>query len=327
MNALMSSYQLPANKFTREQPVTTRMLLRHTAGLNMRGFPGFSAGERISTPIEVVTGADGREPLAVERVPGTGYAYSGGGFTLLQLILDDVFPDAPFGDSMRTLVLEPLGLSDSFFEMPLPEHFAPKTAVGHDAEGTPIPGRWHAYPQLAAGGMWTTPTDLATFMLSIQEGRATGKHPVLNPDTLQAYLTRGAHGQFGLGIEIFDEGNRMEHGGSNEGYQCWLVGSTVNAEGIVVMTNGTNGYQIAERIAFTAADHYGWNGPTPLIRVPIDTSPGTRDAIAGSFSNPDFGTVTIEHRDDATVWLLIPEVQPLELSAEADDRWFIRMTG
>jgi len=93
----------------------------------------------------------------VDTVPGTQYRYSGGGYMIVQQLLEDA-AGSPFPDIMREGILEPWAMTASTFESPLPEDLWPIAATGHRHDGTAIPGRWHTYPEMGAGAsMWATP--------------------------------------------------------------------------------------------------------------------------------------------------------------------------
>ena len=91
--------------------------------------------------------------------PGTRVEYSGGGFQILQALVEDV-TGQPFATLMRSTLLDPLGMACSTFEQPLPAAWEPDAVTGYDRAGDALPGRWRVQPELAAGGCWTTPTDL-----------------------------------------------------------------------------------------------------------------------------------------------------------------------
>src|SRR5262249_26326956 len=150
--------------FTAKRKVTLANLLSHTGGLTVHGFPGYEAGAKLPSLPEVL---DGRAPantpaVRVDTEPGTIYRYSGGGVTIEQLAVEDV-AGRPFDATARAAVLAPLGMTDSPYPHPPPEGWRAKAATGYRNDGTAIPGKFHTYPEQAAAGLWTTPTDLAKF--------------------------------------------------------------------------------------------------------------------------------------------------------------------
>ena len=224
-----------------------------------RFVPEFAAGADLPPLVQILNGeAPGsREPVRPVVEPGTTFRYSGGGYIVLQILMTDV-AGRPFAPLARTLVLEPAGMSGSTFEQPLPQELRSRAAVGHYGDGTPLKGSWHTLPEQAAGGLWTTPTDLASFMAELWRSYH-GKSQTLLPQHLaRQMLTRQIDG-FGLGISLPSEGVfRFQHGGANAGYRCHLVLSIVTGDGVVIMTNGDSGEKLINEVFEAIALAYGW---------------------------------------------------------------------
>src|SRR5215203_2156218 len=151
VNAKLVSWKLPENELTAKKKVTLANLLSHTAGLTVHGFPGYAAGEKLPTVPQVLDGAPpaNTEPVRVDLEPGTRFRYSGGGTTIAQLLLTDT-ERRPFPDIARETVLAPLGMTDSGYEQPLPAARARLAATGYRADGKPVEGKFHVYPEMAA---------------------------------------------------------------------------------------------------------------------------------------------------------------------------------
>jgi CubicO group peptidase (beta-lactamase class C family) len=169
--------------------------------------------------------------------------------------------DKPFPDIMRNLVLGPLGMSSSTYHQPLPKEFWPRAAAAHDRKGRVIPGKWHVYPEMAAAGLWTTPSDLSRYVIEVllaSEGRS---QKVLRREMVLQMLTPQNGGPVGLGpfIENRRNGKRFSHGGSNEGFRCDFVGLLKRGDGAVVMTNSDNGGALTDEIMKSIAAAYGWD--------------------------------------------------------------------
>ncbi len=153
VNGKLASWKVPDNEFTARQKVTLRRLLSHSAGTTVHGFPGYAAGGPLPTVVQVLDGVPpaNTAPVRVDVVPGTRTRYSGGGTTIVQLMMVDQL-GKPFPQIMQEAVFGPLGLKDSTFEQPLPPGLAARAASGTRADGTVVPGRWHVYPEMAAAG-------------------------------------------------------------------------------------------------------------------------------------------------------------------------------
>jgi CubicO group peptidase (beta-lactamase class C family) len=264
INLALKSWRLPANELTAKTPVTLRMLLTHMGGFTLTGFPGYASGAAIPTVPQILEGVPPANTTAV-RVglePGTKWRYSGGGVTIAQLLMTDVTGES-FATLVRRLVLDPAGMKSSGYEQPLPDSLASLAAVGYDDNGVALNGRWRTYPVLMDSGMWTTASDLARYIIEMQRAYA-GHSQMITQATAQAMLTPGPGPSpgWGLGIEMSGAGNslRFGHAGANAGYRGHFVGWVTGGRGIVVLTNGNNGAQVANAIILSIAREYDWPG-------------------------------------------------------------------
>lgn len=259
VNAKLLSWHVPENELTSEHKVTLRGLLSHSAGLSVHGFPGYAADVEVPTVVQVLDGVKpaNTEAVRVVLVPGTEWRYSGGGYTILQQLLVDV-SRKPFAELMRQMVFSPLGLSHSTYEQPLPVSFAGMAATAHD-DGQPIGGRWHTYPEMAAAGLWTTPTDLARIAIEIQRALTGRSDKILSAATARQMVTRQIE-DWGLGLRVEGNGTaaHFSHGGIDEGFEAYWVAYESTGQGAVVMTNGSGGLDLATEIVRTIASEYRW---------------------------------------------------------------------
>ena len=269
VNAKLASWKVPENDFTKTEKVTLRRLLSHSAGLTVHGFGGYAADAPVPTLVQVLDGAKPANSGAVrvDVVPGTIWRYSGGGYTVAQLLMTDV-TGRPFPDLMAELVLKPVGMTDSTYEQPLPEARRGAAASGHTSDGKLLPGRYHTYPEMAAAGLWTTPTDLAKFLLEIERARR-GKSAVLS-QALALEMTTAQKPGYGLGLSLdgFGKSASFGHGGSNEGFKCQMTAFFEGGRGAVIMTNGDQGGFLAGEILRAVAREYGWPAFKPVEKKP-----------------------------------------------------------
>ena len=208
VNARLVTWKVPVNEFTREKKVTLRGLLSHTAGLTVHGFPGYATDDPVPTVVQVLDGAKpaNTKPIRVDFVPGSKWRYSGGGYTVMQQMIVDV-TGKPFPRFMREAVLGPLAMKESTFEQPLPAGTAKLTATGYYGDRSPVKGRWHIYPEMAAAGLWTTPSDLARFAIGVQEALAGKSDQVLSRRMARQMLT-DQKDHDGLGVFLEGSGQR-----------------------------------------------------------------------------------------------------------------------
>jgi CubicO group peptidase (beta-lactamase class C family) len=193
---------------------------------------------------------------------------------------------------MRDLVLRPAGMTHSTYEQPLPESRAGEAAHAHDARGREIAGRWHTYPEMAAAGLWTTPSDLLRWATTIADARAGKSAVLLSRETATQMLTEQKAG-FGLGPQLWGSGRalRFGHGGSNAGYRCLVVYFPETGQGAAVMTNGDGGGELTEEIVRTIAAEYRWPAMAPERIVAASLDSATLDAVVGEYDVvfPSFG--------------------------------------
>jgi CubicO group peptidase (beta-lactamase class C family) len=147
-----------------------RGLLSHTAGLTVPGFPGYPPGQPLPDVVQILNGqAPANTPAVASFIrPGEKWVYSGGGYVAAQLPMTETTGKA-FPDLMDALVLRPAGMTRSTYAQPLPAGRAGEAATGYFANGQPLPGGRYAYPELAPAGLWTTPSDLARFAITLQD--------------------------------------------------------------------------------------------------------------------------------------------------------------
>jgi CubicO group peptidase (beta-lactamase class C family) len=259
VNLKLQSWKVPENEFTKKQSVTLRRLLSHSAGLPMHGVPEFAADAELPTLVQILDGDWSASAESVRPVinPGTVFRYSGGGYIVLQLLLTDI-AKRPFAELAYELVLKPVGMLSSTFEQPLPRQFWSKAAVGHLSNKTPIKGRWHTLPEQAAGGLWTTPKDLACFMIELWRSYQ-GLSDMLLPKYLAREMLTRQIDDFGLGLSLPGMGVfRFQHSGGNAGYRCFMVLSIEDPGGVVIMTNGNSGEQLIWKTFELIGHAYGW---------------------------------------------------------------------
>jgi CubicO group peptidase (beta-lactamase class C family) len=178
----------------------------------------------------------------------------------MQLALTDV-TGKPFAQLLRDTVLGPLQMTSSTFEQPLPDAWAWRAARAHNREGLAQPAPWHVYPEQAAAGLWTTPTDLAKFAIEVQRALRGPRGAVLTHASAREMTTPVGVGPYGVGLSLEKrgEGWYFSHGGSNWGFRCTLVAHLRKGYGVVVMTNGDNGGQVTTEIVERVAAAYGWD--------------------------------------------------------------------
>jgi CubicO group peptidase (beta-lactamase class C family) len=284
VNQYLKSWKVPSNEFTAKTKVTLRQLLTHTAGMTVHGFPGYAAGAPVPSLVQVLNGEKPANTPAifVDTPPGTVWRYSGGGYTIAQLLLVDV-TGTPFPKLLHDTVLAPIGMTRSTYEQPLPGNRIGEAATPYRVNGDPVPGGPHTYPEMAAAGLWTTPSDLARYAIEVQQALAGKSSRVISAGTARMMLTPGKNG-WGLGPTTGGSADKryFMHGGSDEGFESNLVAYN-SGDGAVIMTNGQNGGRLAEEILASVARVYGWPDFKPAERSLIKVDPQTFAGYVGAY--------------------------------------------
>lgn len=254
VNTILKSWKLPASDAAEGETVTLRRLLGHRAGTTVHGFPGYAAGKPVPTVVQVL---DGEKPantpaVRVDRKPGGPVKYSGGGYCVAQLAMADA-TGKPFPKLMDELVLAPLKMTHSSYEQPPSESLKKNLAVAHRAGAKPIPGKFHVYPEMAAAGLWSTPTDLAHVIVEFNRAWI-GKSKLLTAGQVKDLFATGIGwpGQF--------TGDRFVavHGGSNAGYRCVFAVSPATGQGAVILTNSDDGDKLLDPALKAIRKAYKW---------------------------------------------------------------------
>jgi len=265
VNMRLKSWKVSENEFTKEQKVTLRRLASHTAGLTVHGFPGYDVDEKVPTVPQVLDGVKppaNTAPVRVDFAPGTKWRYSGGGVTIEQLVMTDV-TDKAFPTLMKQLVLEKEGMTDSTYEQPLPPAWQSRTATGTYRDGKSVHGKWHVYPEMAAAGLWTTPTDLAKFVIDIALSKQGKSNRVLTQKSVGEMLTHPPSApDFGIGFAVSaDRSGEFGHDGADEGFQAQLIMNGDTGQGVAIMANSDYGILVANEYVRSLAKEYGWKSP------------------------------------------------------------------
>ena len=271
VNTILKSWKLPDSEFTRGHPVTPRALMSHTSGLGDGfGFPGYHPSAQRPTLVDILNGSTPSNvgPVLMERAPFTAEKYSGGGVTLMQLAMTDAL-GRPFAEIVQSLVLGPIAMTNSAYEQPLSAERDRHAARAHSGRGLAMDTKWHVYPELAAAGLWTTPTDLAKFAIEIQLTALGRSTRVLTRTSVLEMLTPVGVGDFAVGLAIAKRGQGwyFAHGGSNWGFQCDVLAHRVKGYGVAIMTNGDAGRPVINEIEARVAAAYGWDSlDKPVLR-------------------------------------------------------------
>jgi len=233
MSQYLTRWQIPASEYD-INGVTLRRLLSHTAGLSLHGYAGFAPDVKLPSTVASLSGdTNGSGAVFLQSEPGTQWSYSGGGYTLMQLLVDEVAGMA-FSDYVLEHVFLPLDMDHSTY-YPTDEQLA-NTAQAHDFHFGVLPN--FRFAAEAAAALHSTAEDLAKFAVANMSDNT-----VLTTDTVVVMHTavEGTDVKWGLGFSLHADGKAVGHDGSNIGWKALLRFVPESGKGIVILTNAESG--------------------------------------------------------------------------------------
>ncbi|QSQ13087.1 serine hydrolase domain-containing protein [Myxococcus landrumensis] len=269
VNTYLTSWKVHAAPAFTRNALTLRMLMSHTSGLTVWGFEDYQPDEKLPTLVQTLDGVKPakNEPVRIDFEPGTRMRYSGGAVTVEQLVLEDT-QRKPLEALARAEVFQPIGMRRSTYVNPVPVKLG-NIAKAHDKNGqrVALPRGYESFPEQAASGLWTSANDLGAFVGTLIASYQ-GKNPYLPRPLAVQMMTEVSPSHFGLGPRLAGDGPArvFHHGGSNDSYRAWIEGYLETGDGLVVLTNGTNGTQLATEIRNAISDALG-RGNNPVLRT------------------------------------------------------------
>ncbi len=334
INDKLLTWRIPADSRS-TSGVTLRMLLTHTSGLAHAGEGGaaFSPGDELPTSLETLTGKPPARggPVVITAPPGERFEYSAAGYEVLQQLVMDV-SGQPFDEYMRRKVFVPLKMTSSTFAQPLPPDLSAAASTGYYAGGDPIPGRFRVSPELTVAGLWTTPTDLARYIISVQRAFKGSSGEILTTDMAREMLRPDANHR-GLGPALSGAGKdlRFGHEGFNEGFESSFTGYVKEGRGAVVMANAGFSSMLIKEVLRSIAKAYEWpefgetaQQPPSANLAPQQVAPVPRavlDHASGVFV-AEWGIEIRLRASGGRLFLEWPGFGSAEIFATADGRFF-----
>ena len=304
VNIYLTGWKIKNNEFTKQEKVTLRRLLSHTAGMTGHGFPGYVNGENIPSIENVLNGKGNTPEVFVDTIPGTKWRYSGGGYTVMEKLVEDISGLA-LDEYMTTHILKPMQMNNSTYAQPLHQKLWKTASAAFNNKGEQVNGDWHNYPEQAAAGLWTTPSDLAKYVIEIQniyKGKLDG---VLSQNTVNAMLSKHK-GDWGLGPELREVSNKLifQHGGKNKGFTNDMMAFAETGDGLIVMANGDGAGSLIKEIQLSFSDYYSWNTNNPKVVDLINLHSAYLETLTGTYQFTNSDSVLFEVSLDNGVLVL-----------------------
>ncbi|MFN0201339.1 MAG: serine hydrolase [Bacteroidia bacterium] len=267
--------------------ITPAHLLSHTAGLPFWGYGSVSSTDTIPSPLDYLNGLPktAAPPLKPIYPAGQMGEYSNAGAMVLQQLYTDI-TGKQYDSEMTEQILKPLGMNNSFFTTPPPSKLLPKLASSYLANGEKVKNKFMLSAIMATGGLWTTPSEYAKYVVEMQQAFNGKSNKVINQQMAQLHLTRTLKdADFSLGSWVQNRNEELYffHSGSNVGSACWFLGGVNNGKGLVIMCNSDDIALLTE-VTNSVANVYNWDGWDKPKNIQTKTIPHkTMDKYVGYY--------------------------------------------
>lgn len=325
VNLTLAAWKAPASPADDGELVTLRRLLSHTAGFNINSFTGYAPGAPLPSLTQILAGTPPANsvPLRLIASPGRKWQYSAGGYCVVQQLLAETTGE-PFPAFVESRVLAPVGMTSSSFEQPLSAALQSRAAAGHDIDGHPLAGGARIFPELAAAGLWTTPADLARFLLALQHSLAGNGTPTLfsraTAETMLTVPLAGSDYALGVGVKNSGETLQLSHTGANAGFRAIYVFYPRLGRGAVIMTNSDNGGALIPEILRSLAREYDWPDYRVVEKPAVSLPPAAFDDFAGRYERNE--TVLVFYRKENHFYVRATNTPRVEIFPKSNHEFF-----
>ncbi len=241
----LTRWKFPKSEFDSKK-VTVRSLLSHTGGVSVHGYPGFHPNATLPNLEASLNGENGlvRDNEKVEIIvePQTKFQYSGGGYTVLQLLIEEITGKS-FEVYMQKEIFKPLKMKNTSFT--IDKKILKHSATPYDENGEAV--YIEKFTAKAAAGLHTTLEDMVQFAKANMSS-----NPVLSENTIQEMttiipITKSKRQAQGLGYHAYFLGpiTVKGHAGSNTGWESGFMLDFKSNSAIIMLTNGSNGKDVA----------------------------------------------------------------------------------
>lgn len=267
----LTRWHLPAGAFS-TNGVTARRLLSHTAGLtDGLGFGDYRLDEPLPSLEETLRAPRRSDVRDTSRIvigiePGTTFRYSGGGYLVLELLIEELSGET-FETFVTREILQPLGMQRSGYA---DLAATPNSAKSYRVDGTPAP--IYRYASRAATGFASSPGDLSQLVFAHLRG---DKGAVLSAATLASMRNVEARSTgadlWGLGTILYAPTKQGSVVFGHDGANDPAISSSVRInpethDAIIVLATGSSA--IASRLG---AEWVLWQTGVPdVLTVPAE---------------------------------------------------------
>jgi CubicO group peptidase (beta-lactamase class C family) len=296
VNQRLTSWKIPQNEFTEEAIITPRLLMNHSSGAMF--YPGaIYTRENFPTITQYLKGEAPahKPPTIIDRTPGTEFAYSNPGFSILQQLIEDIAHEKYHKIAQKN-IFNVLDMQNTTVEQPIPLELEKYASAGHYVFGRKYPEKHYYYPNAAAGGVWTTTEDYAKFIVEIQKSYHGKSNKVISQDLVREMIKPHVSKNYGLGVFIRGE-DYFGHMGDNAGFFASFLSHNTNGNGVVVFTNSNSSAELLREITNAVVKVYDWEGLLPEPYKIQAFSDDEKIKIAGRYKIGSDQILEIELKD------------------------------
>lgn len=262
INKLPEIWQFPRHKWFKSSFVPFSRLLSHSAGASIHGFRGYAAGGFMFPVIDLLkgVGSANSKPIWVDTEPSTALKYTGGGTSLAQLVLQE-----------RSRILLP--------------DLAKNAVVPYRSNGLLVAGVAHINATHRAAGLWMTTSELLKLASKIQSSyQGLDKLPSINKPVSKILASQKESMEIGLFLEKQDDiVTLFSHDRANDGLRSNLFIHPQTGDGIAIMTNSDNGWELMNDLLTYISEVYGWKEFSQLDKNVIVLKSELPQLISGEY--------------------------------------------
>ena len=305
----LKRWSLPKSKYLEKTDLTIRHLLSHTGGTSHSGYADFYENDAVPSLTQILNGEglpNYDKGIEILFEPGTDVYYSGGGYVIIQMALEDTL-NKPFKDIVKETIFQPLKMNHTTLPQPNERGFSKNVAKVHNIEQQIIRTGLPICPQLAPSGTWSTAKDLALFAIETQKALGGQKTKVISSGVakeLSTIVTYKYAGGGALGWQrSYGFGNLdwLTIMGQNTGVGGEINISMKDGKGIVMLANGEtkNRLPVFGFLRSKVINQLNWKEDIKLSIVPLDDT--FEKNVVGSYLDFMYGdfeeTVSIENEN------------------------------
>jgi CubicO group peptidase (beta-lactamase class C family) len=302
----LEDFVVPQGKQTAENPVTLRNIFSHTSGINPGGYQGYARDLNMPSDLDILKGNAGSNTPAIEVVapPNETLSYSGGGYTLAELALQDIYEDE-FSSIMQKWILDPAGMEQSEFTQPLPDSKSDQVAKGHSQSGDKLDGGWRNHPEQAAAGLWSNSIDMAKFLIEIYKAYQ-GKSSIFSQSDIESMLSDERDGHvYGFLVNRSGDDIALTHYGGNAGYRTGMTISLSSGNGLVYLINSDNGGALGNELLLSTSAVYNWKHFKQTNASREHVSPDVLKGLTGEYKWNNQVDLSVRYDESDTLISLI----------------------